>query len=259
MRPLPVLALAALALTGCAGGPPPAISQDAAERALSRVNRVAQPGDVVAADIRFARAAREDGQWTAFKAYAGPDAMIHGRNGPILAAPWLAEQTDPAQSVQWTPTAVWLSCTGDTAVSVGTFRDAEAMWGQYVTVWQQQRDGSYKWIYDMGATDPFLTERRNRELGAEPLEEGAIVVEAFDDVRADVATCTDPSAMPAPRPFQLATGSERGQTLSRDRSLVWRWVQEADGARSLVVEIVKGRDWEQALSFRVTPEGTIVR
>ena len=258
MRALLVLpALGALA--ACASAPPPAVSQSRAEQVLSKVDVIAQPVEVVAADIRFARAARETGQWAAFRAFAADGALIHGRGGAIAALPWLAQQEEPAEAVQWAPSAVWASCTGDTAVTYGRFREPEGNWGQYVTVWQRQFDGDYKWAYDMGAVDPELTARMEARRDEEPLEEGAITVEAFDDIAAWVANCGGAEALPAPRNYVTLDGSEHGQNVSRDRSLVWRWEQQPDGARRLTVDFVKNGEWEEALVFRVTPEGNFVK
>ena len=53
--------------------------------------------------IVCARAAREDGQWTAFKAFASDDAVLHGRNGPVAAKPVFDALDDPETAVQWSP------------------------------------------------------------------------------------------------------------------------------------------------------------
>ena len=154
MRPAPVLIVlaATFALSACQSGPkrmPIAVI----DRALEGAPGEAQPSRVVANDLAFARAAREDGQWTAFSAYAGPGAMIHGRSGAIPAAPWLARQTNPPQAVKWAPKEIWMSCDGVLAVSQGRFVDPEGMVGSYLTVWQREGRTDYRWVYDSAIAD----------------------------------------------------------------------------------------------------------
>ena len=84
MRAALLIGLAAL-LASCGGQQRPRIPEKVINRALAGAPGQAQPSEVVKAELEFARAAREDGQWTAFRALAAPGAIIHGRNGPIAA------------------------------------------------------------------------------------------------------------------------------------------------------------------------------
>ena len=176
-----VAALATLTLAACTMGPDyknmPGYGQGSGERIDgSRLGGYANPSEVAATDIAFSRAARDDGQWTAFRRFAADGAVIHGRNGPIDADPWLAAQDDPPAPVQWTPTAVWSSCDGSVAVTQGKFAEPEGQWGYYVTVWERQRDGRYRWVYDMGAPDDQLTAAENARRDSTPTGENAIVI-----------------------------------------------------------------------------------
>ena len=85
LLPVAVLSVAACALAACASGPGPRYNSSQIDRALSNATYAAQPSLVVAREIAFARAAREDGQWTAFAKFAADDAVLHGRNGPVPA------------------------------------------------------------------------------------------------------------------------------------------------------------------------------
>ncbi len=92
----------------CAGG-----GQKPSQRTVAQINRAltnapgaAQPSTIVAAELAFSRAARERGQWTAFRMFAAPGALLHGKNGPFPIEPWLATQIDPPAAVQWEPRAV---------------------------------------------------------------------------------------------------------------------------------------------------------
>ncbi|MDZ4274014.1 MAG: hypothetical protein U0995_06580, partial [Erythrobacter sp.] len=86
-----LLGAAALALTACASG-----GQKPSDRTVALINRAlatapgaAQPSTIVATEIAFSRAARERGQWTAFRMFAAPGALLHGENGPFAIEPWL--------------------------------------------------------------------------------------------------------------------------------------------------------------------------
>ena len=109
-------------------------SRERIERVLAGAPGQAQPSEIVAAEIAFARAARENGQWTAFREFLAPGALLHVRSGPIEADPWLAVQTDPPEAVQWGARSVWMSCDGALAVSQGRFREPDGTVGTFVTV-----------------------------------------------------------------------------------------------------------------------------
>lgn len=210
---------------------------------------IGEPGLVAAADIAFAKAAREDGQWTAFREYAADGAIMHGENGPIEAGPWLADQTDPDKSVQWGPTAVWSSCDGSLAVSFGRFRSAEGLFGSYTTVWERQSDNGYKWIYDVGAPDD-----PQPPPPPEPPEddEDTIIVSGLAIIDGKVAECRrGEDAPPPPRVFPAAGDAKSGGGMSRDSTLMWRWVHAGDGTRSIEVDYLREGEWQQAMEFTI--------
>src|SRR3546814_15677912 len=84
MRRLLVPALA-LMLVGCGGS-----SDDFRNRPLA-----ANPSAFIAAEIRFAQRAQEEGQWTAFRETAHPDAVMFVPER-VKAQDWLKSQKDPA-------------------------------------------------------------------------------------------------------------------------------------------------------------------
>ena len=76
------------------------------------------PSALIAAEIAFARLAREKGQWTAFRETAADDAeMFTPRR--VVAKDWLKGRKDPAQAVQWETHRAYASCDG----SFGTAAD----------------------------------------------------------------------------------------------------------------------------------------
>lgn len=201
-----------------------------------------EPGLVAAADIAFARAARDDGQWTAFRRFAADGAVMHGENGIIEAGPFLATRADPPAPVQWSPTAVWTSCDGSTAVSFGRFQEPDGIIGSYVTVWELQSNREYKWVYDMGgADDPQPAPR------LPPVEDSIdmIVVPGMDIIDGKVADCSRGSAPDAAMPAEVSAATHA----SRDGTLRWQWSHGEDGTRLFVLHYLRDGTWQTPLTF----------
>src|SRR3546814_14659984 len=76
-------------LAGCGGS-----SDDFRNRPLA-----ANPSAFIAAEIRFAQRAQEEGQWTAFRETAHPDAVMFVPER-VKAQDWLKSQKDPAEAVK---------------------------------------------------------------------------------------------------------------------------------------------------------------
>ena len=240
-------------LAGCASPQQQAEARQAraAERTLDRIGSIGDPGRVAAADFAFARMAREQGQWTAFREYAAPAAVIHGQAGPLDVREWLSGRADPERSVAWEPSAVWASCDGTQAVSIGRFNAPAGIVGDYVTVWELQADRSYLWVYDIAVPDdpqppaPPPPEER---------QEGDIVVEGLRSIDGRVADCPQ-EGIPLPPPPQAAIeeGARVGGSSSRDGSLGWTWVHTPAGLREVTVLWYREGRWQRAYDLSVPP------
>ena len=220
----------------------------AATAFLERQGSIGDPGRVAAADIAFAKMAREEGQWTAFQEYAAPGALIHGVNGPIPAQPWLAQQDNPPVAVAWTPNTVWTSCDGTLAVSFGRFQEPDGQVGSYVTTWALQGDNSYKYTYDLGALDDPQPVRQPEE----ELPENAIIVPGMTAIEGRVADC--PSAGETPTWLSANTTDAAGlgeSTVSDDGTLKWTWSHTQGVERRVRVEWVREGMVQEALDFAV--------
>lgn len=218
------------------------------DRVLANSPNNASPGKVVAAELAFAREAREKGQWTAFRAFMGPNAVLHGERGPVAAASWLGSRPDPAEAHQWTPRGVWMSCDGHLAVSRGRLLDPQGDEGSFVTVWRRQSGGQYLWIYDIGAARPLPEDASAQSA------DGAIVVVAEEMIQGYVADC--PSAarpMPARPEPSVADGTQIGGGASPDGTLHWRWEQQADGTRRVVADFLSEGSWKVAVKEDFPP------
>ena len=220
---------------------------DMAERVLSRAAPRADPGRVAAADFAFARMAREEGQWSAFREYAAPGARMHLGSGPVDANQWLVGRADPAQAIAWAPREVWSSCDGLLAVSFGRYRDAEGVIGRYATVWQRGRDGSYEWTYDIGTPD--VPQPPPPAPDVEP-DEDTIIVGAIQAITARAADCAqrEPGL---DRRGPPAEGGAEVLTRSPDGTLAWRVDQTGPESWRMVVEWQRDGQWQEALAFAV--------
>lgn len=248
-----LLALALLALTADEA----ALAQQATEQQPDRPRRrplasVGDPGRVAAIDGRFARAAREDGQWTAFASFAAPGALLHWAEGPFEAAPWLAAQINPAEAIAWAPTAVWASCDGTLAISFGRFRQPDGVVGSYATVWALQGNGEYKWTYDLGGPDVPQPPPPPPRV---PPSDEVIVVPGLGLIDGKVAECPRGAALPAPPAASMADGAQAGGGHSADGTLQWHWQHGADGTRRIKVDYLREGRWQTALEFGFAADG----
>lgn len=228
LKAVSAIALAAL-LASCAGGQPRTPRQ-MLDYALANSPNNASPGKIVAAELAFARMAREKGQWTAFREFATDDAVMFVPE-PVNARDWLAKQKDPAESVRWQPHQVWMSCDGSMAVTKGAWQRPDGSFGYYTTVWERQQDGEYKWVLDQG------------DVLAEPLAEP-------DIVQSTVADCRKPDAIEI-------LGQGPGDPLavggggSPDSSLDYIYRVERDLSRILAVSILKDGKRQTVLDLGV--------
>ena len=248
-----ILAFAATAiLAACSSRGPSRQQLKQIDRVLERAPGAAQPSTIVATEIAFSRAAMEQGQWTAFRQFAAEGALLHQPGGLIDAKPWLVGQRDPERPRQWTPLAVWMSCDGGSAISQGKYRDQQGQWGYYATVWQQQRDRSYLYTYDLAGEDAALTARENRMRGPIAEGENVIVVTALSSVRGEVADCAKDDARFGATPL-AGTGSSR---MSGDGTLAWSAQNLEDGRRVFRSQYWQNGAWREALEMEVGADGS---
>ncbi|MDG6079213.1 nuclear transport factor 2 family protein [Erythrobacter litoralis] len=226
-----ILAASALSLAACAGP-----SDSPFDRQGRYLSTLADPGKLVATDIAFSRAARDSGQWTAYREYAADDAVMFVPDA-VNAREWLAQQENPATPLQWQPHQVWSSCDGTLAVTRGAWQIGQNRNGQYLTVWRRQDDNSYKWVQTQADTvDAPLT--------------------APDMVQTTVADCAtgeeDPSLA-----LQAANASAQDRRMrgsgqlydnsSRDNTLFLNMFAEADMARHWTLYVMEGGQLTEVL------------
>jgi hypothetical protein len=182
--------------------------------------------------------------------FAAPGALLHGKNGPFPIEPWLATQTDPPAAVQWEARAVAMSCDGALAVSQGRLTTPGGKVGNFVTVWERQPSGEYRYTFDAGGLDVPQPPPRK------PVEEGNIVVTAIDAVQGLVASCPrGGAAIPPPPAIAVGEDGKADARLSRDGTLRWRWEHRADGTRYAAADYFYQGRWLTAFEQSLVPTG----
>ena len=245
VRLIATIGLAAM-VAGCAGNPRPTTPREVIDRALQQAPYAAQPSLIVAREVEYARAAREDGQWTAFRAFATDDAVLHGPIGPVAAKAWLAAQENPEEAVKWGARTVVMSCDGRLAISQGRFLDPEGFVGTYVTVWERETlDDEYQWSYDVGAHD-------EPQPAQEQVDEDVVVVTGIERISGLVATCPRDGMVPPP-PLAPAGDASRAVEVSGDGTLRWMWEHRPDGTRHVRADYYTGGGWETVVDDTFAP------
>jgi len=237
--------LAALgALAVVAGAAASADAQSRRERGERRpLPSKGEPGLVVAADIAFAKAVREDGMAAALAEHAASGAVVHTPVARFPAAEIAAD--DMPRTLD--PNAVWTSCDGSVAVSFGRYRSVDGTVGSYANVWQLQGDSEYKWSYRMAKADdpqpvkPPLTSIEDPD--------NTIVVPGLGVIEGQVADCRRPGYIPDLRAAMTGDSIGEAGDFARDGTLYWRWSSSTDGSRRIRVWLLRGGTWEEALDF----------
>jgi len=213
--------MVAALLAGCASDGPSARGNRldlGGPRDRDRDPENANPSAVIAAELAFARMARERGTWTAFREYSTADALWPSPSLTNVRRD-LAGTADPAEPIVWGPDAVWASCDGSFAVSTGPATYPGGRRGRFATVWQRQRSGEYRWVLDQGF-----------DLEAD--------YAAPEMIAARVAECPPDRARPNRRP-EVRRGEAWGSGRSNDGTLEWSTAVAADCSRTLTVRVVQ--------------------
>lgn len=204
----------------------------------------ADPSAVIAAEIGFSQLAQAKGQWTAFRETAadGAEMFVPER---VKASDWLKGRADPSVAVKWQPHEVWSSCDGSYAVTRGAWQRPGSA-GSFVTVWQRQKDGKYKWLLDMSLADerapaaPDMVSGKAADCGKDPVQQAALAV---DRAARQAAT----AAFAASGMKDTALGG------SDDATLSWQSRTVPGSERHVSVQFWNGKGFDTVIDTRVTP------
>jgi len=160
-----------------------------------RVDVSADVRALVTAENAFAKSVQTHGVKEGFLAYLAPDAILF-RPGPVAGVEWM--KTRPASTgwLGWNPIFADASRSSDLGYTTGpwTYRpqgakDQVKAWGEYVTLWRKQSDGTWKVAFDGGISHPApKTAAKSTRPGAQT-SGGRVLVRpssAPDSARAEV-------------------------------------------------------------------------
>jgi ketosteroid isomerase-like protein len=119
---------------------------------------------MVAAELAFAKTAKEQGTRPAFAAFIADDGILF-RPGPVKGKEWLAKNPAPVSDkhpwLSWYPTVADVALAGDMGYTTGPWEfrpdvnNGKAVaFGNFLTVWKKQADGSWKFAIDLGISGP---------------------------------------------------------------------------------------------------------
>jgi hypothetical protein len=180
----------------------------------------ANPSDVIATELAFARTAREKGTWTAFRDYATKDAQWPGPKWENVQVA-LKGVPDPAQAIAWEPDEVLASCDGSFALSSGPATHPNGKRTRFATIWQRQDNGDYRWVLDQGFD----------------LEDGYAAPEM---ISARVADCPAGKPLRVDRLPKARRADAWASGRSDDGTLSWSTELRSDCSRTLVVSAMEG-------------------
>lgn len=176
----------------------------------------------IAAERDFAQMAQTQGQWTAFRHFAADDALLF-TPGPTDAREALADLPDPPVAVMWWPARSFVSCDGTVVVNTGPWVRPGNRRGYFVTVWQHQADGNWRWLLDDGS-----------DLET-PIAAGEAPV-----VRQ--AACQ--GELPRRRTAEVAQAGPRTAGQSDDATLRWSWADRGAQGMRLSIQLFDGEAME---------------
>ena len=190
-----------------------------------------RPMSAIDAERAFAADAQKIGQWTAFRKWSTPDALMFTPQ-PVNARAFFGKLRNPAVPVYWWPGRSYVSCDGTVAINTGPWvRDYGKSVGYFTTVWVSQKDGGWKWVYDAGDEEKFAR------------GEGG-------DIAPVVAACPT-SPLPPPPQREVPAGVKVGSGSSTDGTLSWNWTVEANGARRFSVLQWDGKQRQTVIDDKV--------
>lgn len=227
-------ALLGLTLAACAGSP-------RESRFLRSLGDQAQPSDIVATELAFAREAREKGHWKAYANYAAEGAIVFDQNGPKPVSEYIAEGSGASGTFTWEVRQIFMSCDGSHAASMGTFAHSSGAQGVYTTIWQRQKKGDYRFILDF----PLV---------------GETWEDAGDMIRSTVGECRDTAPAARTQLFApiraemdrdaAAKNIQMYQGISPDQSFAWFAGHASENDRGVMLGTFTDGRWRMMVGQR---------
>ena len=121
---------------------------------------------LLAVDAEFSAAAQKVGMGEAFVKYADAEAtMLPANENAVTGLEGIRKQfadLSPGTTLAWKPFKAEAAASGDLGYTLGTYElrstgaDGKPVvrYGKYCSVWKKQKDGSWKWVVDVGTPSP---------------------------------------------------------------------------------------------------------
>jgi ketosteroid isomerase-like protein len=119
-----------------------------------------QRAEILSVDAAFSAASVAQGSGPAFEQFAAPNAIGVGGGQYIFGPAALGEafSSDPTDVISWVPRFSDAAASGDLGFSVGEatfdFGPAGTFYSKYMTVWQKQDTGAWRYVADLGNNRP---------------------------------------------------------------------------------------------------------
>jgi ketosteroid isomerase-like protein len=119
-----------------------------------------QRAEILSVDAAFSAASVAQGSGPAFEQFAAPNAIGVGGGQFIFGPAALGEAftSDPTDVISWVPRFSGAAASGDLGFSVGEatfdFGPAGTFYSKYMTVWQKQDTGVWRYVADLGNNRP---------------------------------------------------------------------------------------------------------
>lgn len=200
----------------------------------------------VEVESAFAADALSLGQWTAFREYAEPGAVmfVPGAVGAVRAEDWLRDRKDPPRSVRRQLAQSYQACDGRTAINVGPWQRPDGSLGYFTTVWlyeDQPFDAPrWLWVYDAGDT---LRKRMKAEAHPKIRRASCANIPPDDPLRYTLPSFSFPPVDPPDLP--------EAKLESDDRSLRYDYAVDGLGNRQFKAWLWNGRKFELVLDQAV--------
>jgi ketosteroid isomerase-like protein len=120
--------------------------------------------EILSTDRAFSAMSSEKGMHAAFLNYAAKE-LIKLQDGqfPVVGLEALKESfqgtSDSMFRLTWEPVKVEVSISGDLGYTFGNwelydYQRGKIRYGNYITIWRKQKDGTWRWVLDGGNTTP---------------------------------------------------------------------------------------------------------
>lgn len=130
---------------------------------LSKNNHAAEVEKLRQTELAFSKMCVEKGMTVSFVFYADKDVVkLSDGNFPIVSKDSLiasfANKPTQTYTLEWYPVKVEVSKSADLGYTYGNWKftnaKGEKSYGNYLTVWKKQEDGTWKFVIDGGNSTP---------------------------------------------------------------------------------------------------------